>query len=314
MCRGALWKGIVFMNRSVYSAGTAASLLLLAACGGGSNESVTNNPPVTTPPALVAPPTTTLPPFDPIPGATSCARFGAGREGNCRRDSPNFMDDVDAVLSELTRERPSLFENTGGGLRVVSTGQFYVAFLQKLDARGICAAFDGEEVGMKTSDAFNDQFHMITSDLILRRGESSYRATCHPASFPGAAKGYPPKNGCSLPHSVDITCGRERTTHLSVVNEAINQVAREHPEVFDFNGRQPDEGWYKIVNTTAYDNYVVEAIKARGYCSRHDGEELVVKKREHLLGALRHLDRRGQRPPRRRLLPLDLLPRRVLTA
>lgn len=264
------------MKRSLYAA-TAASLLVVAACGGG-NKGVTNTPPVTTTPAVVAPPPTTVPPFDPIPGATSCARLGAGKEGNCRRDAPSFMDDVDTVLDQLIRERPNLFENTGGGLRVVSTGQFYVAFLQKLDSRGICAHFDGEEVGMKNSDAFNDQFHMVTSDLILRRGESSYRATCFPASFPGPARGYPPNNGCSLPHSIEVTCGRERSTHLSVVDEAINQVVREHPEVFDLSARQPAEGWYKIVNTTAYDNYVVEAIKARGYCSRHDGEELVVKK------------------------------------
>jgi hypothetical protein len=268
------------MNRSAYAA-AAASLLLLAACGGGGND-VTNNPPATTTPAVVAPPTTTLPPFDPIPGASTCARLGAGREGNCSRQSPNFMDDVDAVLNDMIRERPALFENTGGGLRVVSTGQFYVGFLQRLDARGICAAFDGEEVGLKTSDAFNDQFHMITSDLILRRGESSYRATCHPASFPGPARGYPPKNGCSLPHSIEVTCARERSSHLSVVNEAIDQVVREHPEVFNFAGRQPAEGWYEIVNVAAYDNHVVEAIKAKGYCSRHDGEELVVKRENAL--------------------------------
>src|SRR5262245_7734928 len=145
------------MKRSAYAAGTAASLLLLAACGGGSNENVTNNPPAATTPPAVAAPTATPPPFDPIPGASSCARLGAGREGSCSRESPNFMGDVDAVLNELIRERANLFENTGGGLRVRSTGQFYVAFLQKLDARGICAQFDGEEVGLKNSDAFNDQ-------------------------------------------------------------------------------------------------------------------------------------------------------------
>jgi hypothetical protein len=263
------------MNRSAYAALTAASLIL-AACGGGSNKNVTTTPPVTAPP-LAAVPTATPPPFDAIPGATSCAKLGPGKDGACRRESPTFMADVDAALDELIREQPNLFENTGGGLRVTSTGQFYVAFLRKLDARGVCAAFDGEEVGMKNSDAFNDQFHMVTSDQILRRGESSYRATCFPASFPGAARGYPPNNGCTLPHSIEITCGRERSTHLSAVDEAINQVAREHPEVFDMGARQPAEGWYKIVNGSAYDNYVVEAMKSKGYCARHDGEELVVK-------------------------------------
>lgn len=266
------------MNRSVHAAGgTALSLLLLAACGGGGDQNVTTTPPVTTP-AVVAPPTTTLPPFDPIPGATSCNKLGPGRQGSCRRESPHFLDDVDAVLDKMIRERAGMFENTDGGLRVRSTGQFYVAFIQELDQRGICAAFDGEEVGIKNSDAFNDQFHMITSDLILRRGESSYRATCAPASFPGAPRGYPPSNGCTLPHSIEITCGRERATHLAAVDDAINQVVREHPEVFDFSGKQPAEGWYEIVNVAAYDTYVVEALKAKGYCSRHDGEELVVKK------------------------------------
>ena len=265
------------MKRSAYAA-TAASLLVLAGCGGGGNsENVTNNPPAVTTPPQVAAPTPTPPPFDPIPGANSCARFGAGREGNCSRNSTNFMEDVDAVLSELIRERPAMFENTGGGLRVASTGQFYVAFLQKLDQRGICAQFDGEEVGMKNSDSFSEQFHMVTSDQILRRGESSYRATCVPASFPGAARGYPPKNGCALPHSIEVTCGRERSTHLAAVEAAIDQVVREHPEVFNMGGRQPAPGWFEIVNVAAYDTYVVEALKSRGYCSRHDGEELVVK-------------------------------------
>jgi hypothetical protein len=270
------------MNRSLIAAGVAASLVSLAACGGGDKNNVTNNPPPSTAPAVVAPPTTTLPPFDTVPGAGSCAKFSAGKEGTCRRDAPSFMTDVDSVLDELIATQSGLFENTGSGLRVRSTGQFYVAFLRKLDARGLCAAFDGEEVGIKNSDAFNDQFHMVTSDLILRRGESSYRATCFPASFPGPAKGYPPNNGCSLPHSVEVTCGRERSSLLGVVDEAINQVVREHPEVFDLGARQPNEGWYKIVNTAAYDNYVVEAIKARGYCSRHDGEELVVKRENAL--------------------------------
>ena len=54
-------------------------------------------------------------------------------------------------------------------------------------------------------------------------------------------------------------------------------MVREHPEYFDLNARQPGEGWYKITNVSAYDTAVAEALKAKGLCSRHDGEELVVK-------------------------------------
>lgn len=250
---------------------------VLASCGGGGNDQATN-PPITTPPATT-PPTTLAPQaqFDPLPGFTSCSKLGAGKEGTCRREGSTFQGDVDAVLDELIRTKANLFENSGSGLRVRSTGQFYVAFIQALDQRGLCAAFDGEEVGIKNSNSFNDQFHMVTSDLILRRGESSYRTTCFPASFPGPERGYAPKNGCSLPSSREITCGRESSQFISAVGEAIDTVVREHPEYFDLSARQPGPGWYKITNVAAYDTAVVEALKAKGLCSRHDGEELVVK-------------------------------------
>lgn len=250
---------------------------VLASCGGGGNEGTTApplaNPPATTPPA----PTPTPVAFDPLPGTSSCARFAAGREGNCNRGSASFLDVIDSVLDEMVRTQSSLFENTGSGLRVRSTGQFYVALLQKLDQRGLCVNFDGEELQVKNSDGFSDQYHMITSDLILRRGDSSYRATCAPAAFPGPERGYAPKNGCSLPHSREVTCGRESSQFIGAVGEAIDTVVREHPELFDLNARQPGPGWYKITNVAAYDTAVGEALKAKGLCARHDGEELVVK-------------------------------------
>jgi hypothetical protein len=250
---------------------------VLASCGGGGNDQTTN-PPVTTPPATTPPAPTPAPvAFDPLPGTNSCGRFSAGREGNCSRSSASFLDDIDAVLDDLVRTQSNLFENTGSGLRVRSTGQFYVALLQKLDQRGLCVNFDGEELQVKNSDGFSDQYHMITSDLILRRGDSSYRATCAPAAFPGTERGYAPKNGCALPHSREVTCGRETSQFIGAVGEAIDTVVREHPELFNLSGKQPGPGWYEITNVAAYDTAVAEALKAKGLCSRHDGEELVVK-------------------------------------
>jgi hypothetical protein len=264
------------MHRTSTPVRPAALLLcLLGACGGG-DKSITNPPPPTPPPATTPP--VTLPANDPLPGSKSCSRLGAGQEGRCSRDRPTFLGEIDTALDQLVREQANLFQNGEDGLRVVSYGKFYVAFLEKLDAQGICAAFDGEEVALKTSDSFNDQYHMVTSKMILRRGESSYRASCYPASFPGPARGYPPKNGCALPSSVEITCGREKPSFLSAVDAAIDQVAKEHPEVFNLAGRQPGEGWYEIADVAKYDLYVMEALKAKGFCARHDGEELVVKK------------------------------------
>jgi len=52
-----------------------------------------------------------------------------------------------------------------------------------LKAAGVCAAFDGEEVGVKNTNDFNDQFDVLTADMYLRRGDGAYRSTCRPAAF-----------------------------------------------------------------------------------------------------------------------------------
>ena len=61
-------------------------------------------------------------------------------------------------------------------------GRFYVGIIEKLDKKGICAGFDSEELQVKTSNEFNDQYALRTSRGFLRTGVSIYRATCHPAA------------------------------------------------------------------------------------------------------------------------------------
>jgi hypothetical protein len=48
---------------------------------------------------------------------------------------------------------------------------------------GVCAIFDGEEIGVKNTNAFNDQYDIHLASGHVRRGEGSYRATCTPAQF-----------------------------------------------------------------------------------------------------------------------------------
>ena len=251
----------------------------LITCGKGDSKPTGSTPP-TTPPTTVIQQPATPPSPDPYPGSRSCARLGPGTNPReCPRQSPTFLTNIDRALDELMRERAELFENIPEGFRVTSSGQFLVALLEKLDQQGLCAAFDGEEVAVKTNNDYNDQFHMITSGGILRRGDSSYRATCYPAAFPvGPEPPYPPSNGCPLPSSREITCARESSQYRGDVEASIDQVAREHPAVFDFNQRQPGTEWYKIVDNQRFISFMLDAMKAKGYCARHDGEEFVFKK------------------------------------
>jgi hypothetical protein len=219
---------------------------------------------------------TPLPP-DPFPGATSCARIGMGSaNSNCRAESPNFLPELQAAIDAVIAENPGNFINTELGVQARSSGQFYVGVIQKLDQRGLCAAFDGEEVGIKNQNGFSDQYHLLTSRFIVRQGESSYQVTCYPAAFPTSTPSYEPAGDCALAPSREITCGQEGATLYSVVDASIQQVAREHPEVFDI-GDQRGDGGYRIVQPEPFKSHLIAAARSRGVCARHDGEEFVFK-------------------------------------
>ncbi len=251
-------------------------LIALVGCGGGSKTPVT--PPSTAPPPTTTPVTLATP--EPPPGALSCGRIGNGLSSGyqCRTESPTFMGDLDQALDELIGEQPALFENVSNGLRVTSTGQFYVSLIQKLDKKGLCSGFDGEELQVKSNNTFNDQYHMITSALLLRRGPSSYMATCYPAAFPTPLPPYIPAGTCPLAPSREITCGRDNSLYLDLVHGAVDDVARSHPEVFDVKDQKGQTGGYKILDAAKFVQYTLDALRSRGFCARHDGEEFVVKK------------------------------------
>jgi hypothetical protein len=258
---------------------TATALLILvglvSSCGGKEESPVA--PPSTAPPTTTPPVTTPTP--QPAPGFASCSRIGPGQaQQRCARESPSFATEVEASIDDLMREKPQLFSNVSGGIRVNSTGQFLVGIIEKLDSRGLCANFDSEEVQVKNNNSFNDQYHLITSGQLLRRGESNYRATCYPATFPTPHPGYPPSNGCALPSSLEITCGREDSLYYADVERGIEKVARDFPQTFDFNDTQRGTNWWRIAQPDQFVIRMIDAMKSFGYCARHDGEELVVKR------------------------------------
>jgi hypothetical protein len=43
--------------------------------------------------------------------------------------------------------------------------------------------FDGEEVAVKNTNDFSDQYDIITSNDFVRWGDGAYAATCEPAAF-----------------------------------------------------------------------------------------------------------------------------------
>jgi hypothetical protein len=263
-------------SRWVAGAAVAALASFLSVCGGKGSQPAapaeTPAPPVTTPPTPLA-----------TPDALFSCHLGDGSTAyGCQRTSPAFLNEVDDAIDKLVAEQPEVFDLTQqlgeGGFKVVSPGQYYVGVMRNLQEKGFCANFDGEEMQVKNSNAFNDQYHIMTSSNYVRRGASSYRATCSPASFPIGGANLPTQRAdCSFPPSRYIACGRETQSYLADVDASISALAQKHPELFNFGDTQSGTDWFKVVNVQGYIDGMIGEMRAKGYCAMFDGEELVAK-------------------------------------
>jgi len=260
-----------------------ALLALSTAVCGGKNNSAAPGGATSPPPVATATPTPT-----PAPQATpdtlfSCALGDGSANSSCRREAPSFLNNVDTAIDQVVNEHPEYFDlnqtQGPGGYRVLSPGQYYVGVMRNLQKMGFCANFDGEEMQVKNTNEFSDQYHILISSGYVRRGDSSYRATCYPAAFPVGGSGLPGQRAdCSLPPSREIACGREDTAYLSDVDLSITQLAQHNPELFNLTDFQSGTDWFKVVNVQGYIDGMIAQMRSKGYCAMWDGEELVVKK------------------------------------
>jgi hypothetical protein len=139
-----------------------------------------------------SPTPTTNPAPAPTPGAPptggSCSLPPSNSpDAPCSMGSPSFLSQVDKAITQVTQQQPSLFNFNNNLCQncyyVKDQDQFVAAVIQNLSAMGLCAYYDGEELAVKNSNSFNDQFDILVSSGHIRRGDGSYRATCTPSWF-----------------------------------------------------------------------------------------------------------------------------------
>jgi hypothetical protein len=147
-------------------------------------------PTVTPPPATPAP--NNPAPNNPAPppaGGGSCALPPGQFNENCTMQTQSFLNRVEAAIDEVVRTDPQAFNlnRTRGGCpncyQVVDPTRYVNRVAEAITRNGVCGYYDGEELGVKSSNQFNDQYDILTSDNFIRRQEGSYRSTCRPAWF-----------------------------------------------------------------------------------------------------------------------------------
>jgi len=95
---------------------------------------------------------------------------------------------VEQAMDRLIREEPEVFDLSSARgcptcYRVLNPHRLVLRMRQFLDEGGLCSAWDGEELAVKNTNDWNDQYDILTAELFLRRQEGAYRSTCYPAWF-----------------------------------------------------------------------------------------------------------------------------------
>jgi hypothetical protein len=171
-------------------ASALAAVLLLAGAGAFLAGCGAHTP--AAPAAAPTPAPTPVPAPTPATARVACgvgAGTGDGLEEHCPRTSPAFLSEVDAAINHVVTDHPELFDlndHAGpGGYFVRDIDEFYRVVVEQIaqDAH-LCAIVDADlEIAVKRNNAFSEQYKLMWSSGYLRRGDSSYRATCEPAWF-----------------------------------------------------------------------------------------------------------------------------------
>jgi hypothetical protein len=168
------------MNRHSIRLGYASlvvSAVAFVACG-----SDAPTPTAVATPAPVATPT-------PAPAATPQAfachlRAMPDLHNHCPKLAPQLLDYVNKAVDAVQRKRPELFDFSdvrGESVKVVDHDKYQNAVVAEINAQGgVCAANNNEEVQLKVTNDYNEQYNIWTSAGYTRR---SYITTCFPAQF-----------------------------------------------------------------------------------------------------------------------------------
>jgi hypothetical protein len=128
----------------------------------------------------------------PAPSGTSCGLPpGTGSGANCPYKSASFQNDVERAIDNTIAKYPSLFDkrddrcpSVGNGCpRILNPEGYWNAVTAEIQKLGYCAVNDGEELAVKNTNSFNDQYDVFNGEGYVRRGSGSYRSTCYPAWF-----------------------------------------------------------------------------------------------------------------------------------
>ena len=154
--------------------------LAVFGCGSSAPPATSTPTPVTTPTAPAPVPTTST--FVcPLP-----AQPDLHNECPKLRDGGKLQEVVSRAVDRTIQQHPEYFDlsqNRGGAVKVLDRSKYIGAVVDNVHVQGVCAVEQKEEIALKDTNAYHEQYNIWTSDGYVRLGPGAYVTTCYPAQF-----------------------------------------------------------------------------------------------------------------------------------
>jgi hypothetical protein len=135
-------------------------------------------------------PSTPAPTPTPDPGTpTGSCSLPASNPANpvCTDDGTQFLDQMETAITAVTTNHPEYFDfndkKCDDCYYVKNVDGYLNGVIKQLNKQSVCALWDGEEMAVKGSNKFSEQWDILLATGHIRRGPKAYRGTCRPAIF-----------------------------------------------------------------------------------------------------------------------------------
>jgi hypothetical protein len=137
-------------------------------------------------------PTTVVPTPTPAPAATPQASACGlpslpDLRTECPKLTPQLWEFVENGIQQTIREHPEYFDFAddlgGGAFRVLDRDKYIKSVVANIQAQHVCSREEIEEIQVKNTNEFHEQYNIWVSSGHVRHGPRAYITTCFPAQF-----------------------------------------------------------------------------------------------------------------------------------
>ena len=157
----------------------SAAVLGAFACGGSD---------VPVPTAVATPTPAPAPSPSPVATTFTCPLPALPDLHNtCPKLTPQLWEFVENAIQATIQQHPELFDFNddlgGGAFKVLDHDRYVNTVVDNIHKQGVCSRAEVEEIQVKTTNDFNEQYNIWVSAGYVRHGPHSYITTCFPAQF-----------------------------------------------------------------------------------------------------------------------------------